>query len=238
MTIEDRLRNAIAARTRSVEPSDDGLERITEKLDDHGGDMNFDSPHTRWYLAAAAVVVLAGIAGGIVVLGDDGDDGDRTNTADRTDITVDGTDTSDDATGTTDPRPDDTTTSTPPPTGATGGPGTTVATPPPSAVNPAELQNALWPRPSSTVRFDDPVAAVRSWARFYAGYVDPVIGPFQQGDTRSGEVSVRPLPSGQGPETIALVRRLGDGHWYVIGSTTADITVSSPAHAAQLTVPS
>jgi hypothetical protein len=36
MTIEDRLPRAIDARTSSVEPSDDGLERITEKLLDQG----------------------------------------------------------------------------------------------------------------------------------------------------------------------------------------------------------
>lgn len=230
MTIEDRLRNAIAARTRSVEPSDDGFERITEKLDDHGGDMNFDTPQTRWYLAAAAVVVLAGIAGGIAVLGDGGDGDDRTNTADQSDTTVDDTPAT---TGT----PDGTTTSTERPTETTGSPTTTATVRPPGVA--ADVQeNAVWPRPSSTVRFDDPVAAVRSWARFYAGYADPVVGDFQQGDNRSGEVSVRPLPSGQGPETVVLVRLLGDdGSWYVTGSITPDIDVTSPARGAQLTCP-
>src|SRR4030095_17152409 len=37
MTIEDRLRRAIDTPTSSVEPSDDGLERITEKLLDQRG---------------------------------------------------------------------------------------------------------------------------------------------------------------------------------------------------------
>ena len=222
MTIEDRLRRAIAARTRSVDPSDDGLRRINEKLLEHGDDMRFETPNNRWYLVAAAAVVLAMIAGGVVLA--TGDDDGPTNTANEP--TDDTTTTEVDDTTTTS-TPDTTTTS-------TGGVDTTVASTPPGP--PADvLQSAVWPRPSSDVRFDDPVAAASSWARFYAHFANPIVGDFRQGDSRSGEVPVQPLASG--PETTVLVRRLGDDKWYVIGSTTPDITVTAPTAGGQLSCP-
>ena len=67
MTIEDRLRRAIDARTSSVEPSDDGLERITEKLLDQGGPEPVRFARTPWFLAAAAAVLVAALIGGFVV---------------------------------------------------------------------------------------------------------------------------------------------------------------------------
>lgn len=236
MTIEDRLRNAIAARTRSVQPSEDGLRRIHERLDEEGGDMKLDAPHTRWYLAAAAVVLLLAVGGLLLTAGgDDGKDGDRTEIAD-----------SEDDDGTTGTTEDDTTTTDPTPTSTTTAPAQTTTTAPeqgtpdtPPTGGPAAdiQQSAVWPRPSSNVRFDDPVAAVRSWARYYAGFADPQIGEYRAGDSRSGEVPVFPLASGQGAETTALVRQLSDDKWYVIASTTGDITVTAPTAGAQLTCP-
>lgn len=228
MTPEERLRRAIAARARSVEPSDDGLDRITEKLLDPGGDMKFDpsSTTTRWYLVAAAAVVLVGIAGGIAVASGGGDDGERTDNG-----VVDEPTTTESTESTT-----TTTTST---TSTTAAPGITVEPPggPPVGGIPEDIASrAVWPRPSSTVRFDDPVAAARSWARYYAGFADPVVGEFQQGDNRSGEVPIRPTATSQAT-TTALVRRLSDDSWYVIGSVTGNISVSEPSPSVQLTCP-
>lgn len=220
MTPEERLRRAIAARARSVEPSDDGLDRITEKLLDPGGDMNFDpsSTTTRWYLVAAAAVVLAGVAGGIAVAAGGDDDGDRTGVVDS---------------DTTDPTNATTTTTT------TTAPDMTIEPPggPPVGGIPEDIASqAVWPRPSSTVRFDDPVAAASSWARFYAGFADPILGEFQQGDTRSGEVPIKPAANVP-VTTTALVRQLSDGNWFVIGSVAENISVSEPSPSVQLTCP-
>jgi hypothetical protein len=86
----------------------------------------------------------------------------------------------------------------------------------------------VWPFPGSVVRYNDPVAAARSFAVDLVGFVDPVVGEFRAGDSRSGEVVVRPTSTG--PETTVLVRRFGtDGSWWVIGSITTDIEVTLPS---------
>jgi hypothetical protein len=97
------------------------------------------------------------------------------------------------------------------------------------------VDRAVWPRPSSAVRFDDPVAAVSSFARYYVHFANPVIGAFGTGDSRSGEVLVRPTASG--PVTTVLVRQLSDDHWYVIGAETGDIVVDRPPAEAALSCP-
>lgn len=226
MTTEDRLRRALAARTRSVEPSDDGLRRINEKLLAPGDDMNI-TPQNRWYVvAAAAVVVLVLGIGALVLAGGGDDDADRTSTADET---ADDTTTTEATTSTTE-APGTTTTTT---DGGVGPEAPEAPTVPPADV----VEGAVWPRPSSEVRFDDPTDAASSWARFYAGFEAPMIGEYRAGDDRSGEVPVFPLASGQGDETTVLVRQLSDDNWYVIGSTTEDVTVSEPTAGAQLTCP-
>jgi hypothetical protein len=90
-------------------------------------------------------------------------------------------------------------------------------------VDPA---SPVWPRVSSSQRFDDPEAAVRSFAINFVGMTEPVVGAFQQGDSRSGEVPVQ--PRADGPVSTVLVRQLEDNTWFVIGSTTADIRLDSP----------
>ncbi len=92
---------------------------------------------------------------------------------------------------------------------------------------------AVWPRSDTAQRFEDPVAAARSFAVDFAGFTDPVLGEFRQGDSRSGEVEVR--PRADGPVTTVLVRQLGDdGSWWVLGSATANIEVTEPAALATI----
>jgi hypothetical protein len=99
-----------------------------------------------------------------------------------------------------------------------------------------ELATAVWPDPSHSQRFDDPVAAARSFVVDLVGFTDPVVGEFRQGDTRSGEVEVRPTPSG--PVTTVLVRQLGaDDTWWVLGSTTTNIEVDQPTAGEQISSP-
>ncbi|HEY8545229.1 MAG TPA: Gmad2 immunoglobulin-like domain-containing protein [Acidimicrobiales bacterium] len=227
MNAEDRLRRALAARARSVEPSPDGLQRIHDKLLEPGGDSDMEiTPRNPWFIvaAAAAIVLVLGI-GGLLLAGDDG--GDRTSTADEP-----GTTTTEATTTTTEP-PATTTT-----TGAGVRPEAPEAPEAPEGPPPTDVfQQAVWPRPSSDVRFDDPVAAARSFARYYTGFSDPQVGEYRAGDSRSGEVPVFPLTGGQGEETTVLVRQLSDDHWYVVGSVTEDVTVEQPDPGDRLTCP-
>lgn len=118
---------------------------------------------------------------------------------------------------------------------STTGPTTTTATAVPStatsattsttAAPPAE-ETAVWPQAGGR-GFGDAVAAARSFATDYLGFRDPIVGPLQAGDARSGEIQVR--PAAQGPVTTVLVRRLsGDDTWSVLGAATADIELTSP----------
>ena len=69
--------------------------------------------------------------------------------------------------------------------------------------------------------------AVTGCAEDFVGFDGPVIGTFQQGDSRSGEVEVRADPDG--PVTTVFVRLLGpDDTWWVLGSATANIVVTEP----------
>ncbi|MGH3426151.1 MAG: Gmad2 immunoglobulin-like domain-containing protein [Mycobacteriales bacterium] len=66
--------------------------------------------------------------------------------------------------------------------------------------------------------------------------VNPVIGSFEQGDARSGEVPVQ--PSASGPVTTVLVRQLGpDNSWWVLGAGTAAIALTEPVWNASITSP-
>lgn len=61
----------------------------------------------------------------------------------------------------------------------------------------------------------------------YLGFDDPVVGQFFQGDSRSGEVEIRPVSGG--PVTTVLLRQLGaNDDWWVIGSVSAEITLDMP----------
>jgi hypothetical protein len=114
----------------------------------------------------------------------------------------------------------------------------TTAKPVPTTV-PApdgDLAGAVWPAAGSDRHYTDPVAVTRGFAIDYLGFTDPVISPFRQGDTRSGEVDIRPRPDG--PVTTAAVRELGrDSYWYVLGAGTDTIDVTAPEWNAEITAP-
>jgi Immunoglobulin-like domain of bacterial spore germination len=123
---------------------------------------------------------------------------------------------------------------------------TTSSTPPTStstttAPTVADLTSAVWPWVNSSTRYTDPVTAATGFATDFVGFVDPVVGEFQQGDSlpspgRSGEVEVRMKP-GLTPTTV-LVRQLGnDGTWWVIGASTPNISVDQPAALASISSP-
>lgn len=120
-----------------------------------------------------------------------------------------------------------------PTTAPTTAPPTTPST---AAPAPGDAAIAVFPHPSASPRFDDPVAAARAFAVDFVGFTDPLVGEFMQGDARSGEVEVR--PKADGPATTVFVRQLGsDDSWWVLGSATSDITLDTPVTGDTITSP-
>lgn len=112
---------------------------------------------------------------------------------------------------------------------------TTTATTSTTATTPLDTDVIVFPDPMLDERFDDPVAAATAFA-VALGFVAPVVGPLLEGDSRSGEVEVR--PTAEGPVTTVLVRRLPPTeHWWVIGSATPAILVEEPAGLDVVTSP-
>lgn len=204
MTPEERLRRAIDARTTSVEPSEDGRERIEERLAQHGRQRD---RHRIAIAIGSAAALVAVVAGTLAVTGDD-DDGAVSGQPSTT-----STSTTTEATTTTTER-------------------TTTTTAFAPTVDPA---GPVWPRVDTAQRFDDPVALTLSFAVDFLGMVDPVVGAFQPGDARSGEVPVQPIATG--PVTTVIVRQLEDDTWFVLGAATADIRLDSPSAGATIECP-
>jgi hypothetical protein len=109
---------------------------------------------------------------------------------------------------------------------------TTVTTPPPTA----QPVSAIWPFASTVTRFDSPILAAQAFATAYLGIVDPIMGVYQQGDARSGEVPVR--ATSHGVITTILVRELTSSHsWWVIGASCPDINLTTPASSSRISSP-
>jgi len=113
---------------------------------------------------------------------------------------------------------------------STTGPSNTTAITP-----PLDASTAVYPYASSSVRFDDPASAVAGFATDFLGFTDPLYGDYMAGDSRSGEIYVRPRVDG--PDTTVFVRQLSDDTWWVLGSATANITVDQPTTGATITSP-
>ena len=156
------------------------------------------------------VVALAAVVGVLLVTDDDGDD----------DVST--------ATSTT----EDSTTSSGPSTTADGS-TTTVA---PTA---GDLDVAAFPDLRSGQRFSEPDALVTAFATQVLGFdTDVEVGDLQQGDSRSGEVPIRPGGAGsQTPTTTVLVRQVSDDSWVVVAAVTDSIRLDEPAALATLRSP-
>jgi hypothetical protein len=59
----------------------------------------------------------------------------------------------------------------------------------------AQPQAAIWPFALTVTRFGDRVLAAEAFATDYLGFTSPLVGFFQQGDSRSGEVPVKATPT-------------------------------------------
>lgn len=166
-------------------------------------------------LAAILAVVL------IVVLVNDDDDDDDVTT-DSTTSEVEETTTSE-AEETTTTAEETTTTE------------DTSDTTEPGGISDEEAANVVWPDPAGTDLYDDPLDAVAGFAEDLVGFVDPVYGEFQAGDSRSGEVEVRALPDG--PVTTVGVRQLSDDSWYVLFAASSEVELTEPAAASAIDTP-
>ncbi len=93
--------------------------------------------------------------------------------------------------------------------------------------DPAAYASAMWPWFDSSLRYRDPVDAARGFAEDYVGFSQPVVGPFLQGDGRSGEVEI--TPTDDGPVTTVFVRQLGPSStWWVLGAVTENTEIEEP----------
>jgi hypothetical protein len=169
-------------------------------------------------ITGAVVVVLVLVAVG-VILATRGDD-----------VTTTGTTTSTAAPGST-----STVTSTSTSTTSTSTSSVTTSTSTPGIVTDEESATIVWPDPEGGIVYTTATAAVEGFAVDLVGFTDPVVGELQQGDSRSGEIELRPAPPG--PVTTVLVRQMGDDHWYVIGSSTPDIVVDDPIAGTAIDAP-
>jgi hypothetical protein len=110
---------------------------------------------------------------------------------------------------------------------------TTTVTPTTTAAPGEDTSTAVWPI-ATGIRYDDPVALASAFASGYLGFEHPVVGTFRAGDSRSGEVEVRPETTG--PATTVLVRELGSA-WFVLGAATMGIDVAQPRAGADVSSP-
>lgn len=115
-----------------------------------------------------------------------------------------------------------TTTTAPEPTTTTESPPTTTTVPAPESPPPG---SAVWTAPAGLT----PQGAAKQFARVFLGMTTFVVGEYQGGDSRSGEVEIRPSSREGAPETVVLLREIVDGRWSVIAAIARDIRVNEPA---------
>lgn len=172
----------------------------------------------RGWVIAAGVAIVALVAALVIVLVADDDDDDVTAGTTTTAI--------DDSTTTTTEEPTTTTTE-----------ATTTSTSEPAGgeLSDEELATIVWPSPDDDFRYDEPLPAVRGFAEELVGFADPIYSDFRAGDSRSGEVEVRPFEDGA--VTTVVVRQLSDGNWYVLAAETDEIQLDRPSAGDEIDAP-
>ncbi len=98
-------------------------------------------------------------------------------------------------------------------------------------------QPAIWP--AADVQFDTPDEAAADFVTQVLG-VGPVLGAFQQGDSRSGEIEVFSPGDGGGATPVhrglLLLRQLGPANgWFIVAAVNDHASITSPASMAVLT---
>ncbi len=97
-------------------------------------------------------------------------------------------------------------------------------------------QPAIWP--ASDIVFTTPEAAAADFVTEVLG-VPPELGPFEQGDARSGEIEV--FSPGEGdaatrvPRSRLLVRQLGpDDGWFILAAVNENASITTPESSAEV----
>ena len=198
--------------------------------------MDADDPNgsSRWQLVIGALVIFGALIVALVLVRGGGDDSDSAGTTDvaTTELSANPTP---DTTATPGTEPSTTEPST------TAAPGTEPSMTEPSGTEPpsteaAATRNAIWPWVDTSTRFADPVEAATSFAIDYLGFTDPVVGEFQAGDSRSGEVEIS--ADNVALTTVVFVRQLtDDDSWWVLGAAGQSITVDEPAQGTVVSSP-
>ena len=101
----------------------------------------------------------------------------------------------------------------------------------------AATDSAVWPFVTSTTRYSDPVKAATDFAVTYLGFVNPAVGPFMGGDSRSGEVEIRGNKQGTAAMTVMVRKLAPDDSWWVIGAATTHLQLDTPVWNASITSP-
>jgi hypothetical protein len=163
----------------------------------------------RWIYVVGAVAAVAALVLGFVLASDDGDDDEAEPTTTSQVDATSSTSTTAGATSTTVPASAD------------------------------DVDVAVFPDVAGGERFEDPVALVRAFATQVLGFDTGLdVGELQEGDSRSGEVVVRPATeTGQGPDTTVAVRRISDDSWVVVTAFTESIQLVAPETGMPVAAP-
>lgn len=165
----------------------------------------------RWTIAGvAAVATLLAVALLVVSAGDDGDGDVATGTSTTT------TEAPEETTSTTEAPDEEPTTS------------TTFAT-------VADPFAVAFPSPEDSRSFDAPESAARAFATDVLGFTELVLGGGAPAGEGTTDVVIQDREDG--PETVVSLQRMEDGAWYVVGASTPDITVATPAPGTSLASP-
>jgi hypothetical protein len=122
-------------------------------------------------------------------------------------------------------------------TSTTSSTSTTTGSTSTSTTSPlTQPDTAVYPFASTSMRFATPTGAARAFATDFLRFTDPVVGEFQAGDSQSGEVNVSNRDGGA--VTTVLLRKFGSpSTWWVLGSSTPNIIVTSPAPLSSVSSP-
>lgn len=102
-------------------------------------------------------------------------------------------------------------------------------------VSDAEAASIAWPAPNGEDAYDEPVILATDFAEQILGFEDPVVGAYMEGDSRSGEVEIRPLADG--PVTTVGVRRMSDDQLYVLFAATEEVELLLPTAGSAIDHP-
>ena len=165
----------------------------------------------RWTIAGVAAVATLMVVALLVVTASDDDDAETATTS----------------TTTTTPAVEETTT-----TSTTQPADTTTTVPFTPAVEPFEV---AFPSPMDSRRFEAPTAAARAYATDVLGFTELIIGAPSDVGGDTAEVVIQDREDG--PVTRVELMQGENGSWFVLGSTTDDISVTAPAPGTSLASP-